>query len=190
MATILKKMSAKTVCGNVKKLVAEIAEETNIECYRMFGVITGYEQGETNFGIWTAFRGNFESINHEGESFKAVKAFIPEPIDGMIKEQIDLLEKANAEETELAKKEERQAILIEVSLEFAIIVEAKRRDDLAIGYEYITKPLVEMQKNDSLSHLRTAALEAPKTEVQLLEVDDKSTDDDNQKTSEKKKAKK
>lgn len=150
--TILKKMSAKGICGNVKEVVKSISEDGGrAQLYNVYGVATGLIPGEhPTHGTYLGFSGNFGAINQAtGEEFVSTKCFLPDPMPGLI-------------EAAMAKSE---------SVEFALQVDVIRRDNLAVGYEYLVKPLIEAQEADPLAHLKkiavskVAQLEAPKAEV-------------------------
>lgn len=158
-ASLIKKISPKQLAGDVKKVVREQSKEGGLlatdgsqtSLYRVFGIADGMVTGETDFGPWIAFTGQFEAVNSAGEIFKASKCFLPEPCDQMIKHALEDNE----------------------SVQFALEVFVKRRDDLQVGYEYIPKPIVEVTDNDPLQHLRAAALPAPtsKADAELAESD-------------------
>lgn len=147
---LLKKMSAATVIGEkIKGVVASRIEKDGetIELYTIFGIANGIKTGEhaTN-GPWVAFTGNFEATNHlNGEVSRSGVAFLQAPMDS-------LLQGALAENSEVS---------------FSMTVSVKRRDDLAVGYEYLVRPHVEASQADPLAALRQqtqAQLDAPKPE--------------------------
>lgn len=148
-ASLLKKMSAKAIVGNVKEVAKSIEHDGDkTPLYNVYGICTGIETGEhqTN-GPWIGFKGSFGAINLvTGEEFSATKCFLPDPMPG-------LLENAMRDND---------------SVEFALEVALKRRDDLAVGYEYMVTPLIDAQEADPLAHLKAKAL--PKASVQQLDA--------------------
>lgn len=154
--TMVKKLGAKQIIGNVKKAVADFCanDGDKVTLYTIFGVANGIKSGVSNFGDWVAFQGTFEATNYvDGQSYASNQAFITEPIQSML---IRALEGSD-------------------SVQFAITVDAKRRDDVAQGYEYVTTPHMQTEENDPLAHLRAhvpqiaapvkvAQLEAPQAE--------------------------
>lgn len=152
--TMVKKLGAKQIIGNVKKAVADFCtnDGDKVTLYTIFGTANGIKTGTTNHGDWVAFQGQFEATNYvDGKGYASNQAFITEPIQSML---VRALEESDA-------------------VDFAITVDAKRRDDLAVGYEYITTPHVKTQQSDPLAHLRglvpqlsapvkVAQIEAPK----------------------------
>lgn len=146
MANLLKKISPKNLVGEVKPIVSEHIKKDGeaMELYRIWGVVDGVQTGNSSFGDWVAFVGQFGALNSvTGEEFKGIKAFLPEPMQTMLQVAMNDNDK----------------------VEFALLVHVKRRDDLAIGYEYIAEPIIDAQEADPLEHLKTKALpqlEAPK----------------------------
>lgn len=133
--TMLKKLGANQILGNVKKVVSEnCAQDKDVyQAYSIFGRANGIKTGSTQYGEWTGFTGQMEAINHvSGETFAAIMCFIPEPLCSLIK-------------TALQANEE---------VEFAFTVSVKRRDDLKEGYEYLVTPHKQAQEADPLAGLR------------------------------------
>lgn len=147
---LLKKMSAATIIGEkIKSIVsANIKEDGGkIDLYTIFGIANGIKTGEhaTN-GPWVAFTGNFEATNLlTGEVSKSGVAFLQAPMDALLQGAL-----ANNEE-----------------VSFSMTVGVKRREDLAVGYEYLVRPHVEASQADPLAALRQqtqAALAAPEAD--------------------------
>ena len=148
MATLLKKISSKNIVTDLKAVVRSIEKDGGVrEIYRILGIVSGFKDGESNFGAYTEFQGTFYATNCvSGEAFESGKCFLPDPLPGMLKGAL-----SNAD-----------------SVEFALAVSIKRRDELNIGYEYLVAPLVETRTADPLAHLKQAALgmlPAPTTEA-------------------------
>lgn len=137
MTTFLKKLGAKQIMGNVKKAVQDYCpnDGDKVTLYTVFGVANGIKTGTTNYGPWTAFQGQFEAQNHvDQNAYASNQAFIPEPLQSML---VAALEKSD-------------------TVQFAITVDVKRRDDLNVGYEFLPTPHIQTQENDPLAHLRSA----------------------------------
>lgn len=133
--TMLKKLGAKQVLGNIKAITNTMCEKDGDTCkaYTIFGQSNGVKTGVGTYGTWYAFQGQMEAINHvSGERFAAIQCFIPEPIQSML---LDAL------------KDHEQ-------IEFAFTVSVKRRDDLKEGYEYLVTPHKETRESDPLANLR------------------------------------
>lgn len=137
MTTFLKKLGAKQIMGNVKKAVQDYCpnDGDKVTLYTIFGVANGIKTGTTNYGPWTAFQGQFEAQNHvDQNAYASNQAFIPEPLQSML---MGALEKSE-------------------TVQFAITVDVKRRDDLNVGYEFLPTPHIQTQENDPLAHLRSS----------------------------------
>lgn len=135
--TMLKKLGAKQIVGDVKKAVKIYCanDGDKISLYTIFGVANGVKTGTSNYGAWTSFQGRFEATNHvDSQSYAGNQAFIVEPLQSML-----LAALAGSDE-----------------VQFAITVDVKRRDDLGQGYEYLVTPHLQTQENDPLAHLRAA----------------------------------
>lgn len=142
--TFLKKIVSKNLVeGKIKDIAATVDDGKILELYKVVGQATGYKVGTSNYGEWTGFTGNFEAYNINGEIFKSNMAFVQEPLQTMIRAQLD-------NDVEM--------------VEFGLSVSVKRRDDLEVGYEYVISPIIEVKESDALSHLRAMALPAPEEE--------------------------
>ena len=142
--TMLKKLGAKQIVGNVKKAISDFCanDGDKVSLYTIIGIANGVKTGTSNYGDWIAFQGKFEASNHvDGLSYASNQAFIVEPLQSML---VDALQ--NSDE-----------------IRFAITVDAKRRDDLNQGYEYLVTPHIQAKENDPLEDLRASipAIAAP-----------------------------
>lgn len=151
-ATLLKKISAKTVMGNVKEIAKGMKDGERKDLFKILGVCTGFKQDESTYGQYTEFHGNFFAINMlSGEEFEGSKAFLIDPWTGMLLGALEGNE----------------------SVEFAITVSIIARDDLPTGYEYVGSPMVETKRADPLAALKQAAglaaLPAPTDEETVAE---------------------
>ncbi len=138
---LLKKLVSKAI---MEKPITKPKEETDL--YTVFGVATGVRSGNTQYGDWDALMGNFEAVRtHDGEQFASSCVILPEPMNGMIVQQLNS-GKADA-------------------VEFAVMVGLKPSDGSrpgGCGYEFTVMPLVEPTETDTLSGLRAKALGATK----------------------------
>lgn len=151
MAIIKKKLGAKEILGgNVKNIVQGYCPNDldSVRAYTLLGVVSGFETGVSTYGDWYAFKGDIKAINWiTGEEMRGAKAFIPDPLQTMLLES-------------LAGHE---------SVEFALTVHVKRRDDLNEGYEYIVEAHKEAEESDTIKSLEKlipgdfSRLEAPKS---------------------------
>jgi len=133
---LIKKISVKTVAGNVKKMIAAQAEgkAKSIPVMRVYGVATRMLTGEGDNGSWVAFIGQFKAVNLlDGVEYTSGKLFLPDVAS-------DLLEGAlGAAETN--------------SVEFGFDVIVVPDESSGTGYVYQAEPLIEPEKDDTFSRL-------------------------------------
>jgi len=145
MSSLVRKISAKSVCGKVEK------PKKATPLFTVIGIASKTKSGQSDFGPWTSLLGQFEATNIDtGELFIAPACFLPEPLNSMIA--------ASLEETDDEGKQ------VNRSVQFAVEVGYKP-NETAIGYEYTTKEIVESDQADPLAALRAEAkkgLPAPK----------------------------
>ena len=133
---LVKKISAKTIVGDVKRLCKDIDNAVVINLANFYGRASGFKTGSSDFGNWTAFTGSFEAVNLQtGEEFQARQMFLVEPLQGMLLDQL-----ANSE-----------------SVDFACTLAVVVNDKLPTGYEYRVTPITEIKRSDELESLRNMA---------------------------------
>lgn len=115
MSTLIKKITPKVLCGNVKK-----ADEG--ELFKVFGIATGTKIGETNFGEWECLTGRFKAITPDGVKFESARLFLPEI-------GLDIVKAALVGDGNNA-------------VEFALSIGKKNDDEVMIGYVYTVTPLI------------------------------------------------
>lgn len=135
--TMLKKLGAKQIVGNVKSAVVNYCQNDGdkVSLYTIIGIANGVKTGTSNYGPWVAFQGKFEASNHvDGLNYASNQAFIVEPLQSMLMAALETTDE----------------------IRFAITVDVKRRDDLNQGYEYLVTPHIHAKENDPLEDLRAA----------------------------------
>ena len=153
MSQLIRKISAKTVCGKVSK-----PEKAN-RLFTVMGIATRVKTGEGPYGPFAGLVGQFEATNIEtGEVFQAPQCYLPEPLNTMLTEAL--------QETVTEKDDDgnEKQVRVNESVQFAVEVGVKP-SDAPIGYEYTTKEIVKAETADPLAALRDAtakALPAPK----------------------------
>lgn len=148
MATLLKKLSVKSICGAiVAPPVGELRELAVI-----IGFARDSEKKETSFGESIGFAGDFKGINVEtGEEFRAGKLYLPDVAENLL---------ANA----LASTDG----MVEFGFKISVIgVEGRNKGETG-KYEYRCEPLMEAAENDPLnlleSRVKQGTLPAPATD--------------------------
>lgn len=132
---LLSKISLKSVYGavDIKKLHEG---KTTLNLMRVLGIASGVKTGQSSFGDWLAFTGNFKAIDlTTGNEFRSGKIFLPAIASGLIEGAI------------------QQAEADSVQFAFDIGVKPVQDRQGKDSYEYTVTPLVEAQDNDPLNEL-------------------------------------
>ena len=140
MTQLIRKLSAKSIIGNVRQLGAATFYEggiigkekkdapTEVKLYSLIGIVKGFKTGSGDNGDWVSFEGDFKAVRIiDGEIFRGPRAFISEPAQSML-------------EIALEKND---------TVEMAFIVSIIPSTN-AYGYEYRTSPLIEPKENDGI----------------------------------------
>lgn len=146
---VTRKITNKTVLG---KLLDDKPEEETV-LYTLMGIIRGYQTGNTEYGQFIKFRGDFEAFNHvEQRSFRAPTCIIPVPMDDVLANQYDQTVAAmvDAETGELPKNKKPEC-------RFAVDIGYKP-SDTPTGYEWTVSSRVKMQENDAMLALKRQVL--------------------------------
>lgn len=133
MPKMLKKLTPKSIIGDVKKLSKQYESGTIVPLYDLVGVVDTFETGESNYGPWTAFKGDFAFTSHlnPDDSGEAKKAFVHEPVLSYLLD----------------------AVTNNEAVEFAITVSLRVDDELPTGYEYVCESMIDVKPNTRLAHL-------------------------------------
>ena len=85
------KLSAKAVCGNIKKTVVEALKAGKLEngdtvkLFRIMGIARSVITGTGDNGDWVAFKGDFQAIRStDGQVFRSGKCFLPASASDLI----------------------------------------------------------------------------------------------------------
>lgn len=161
------KLSAKSVIGNIKKHIPRDSEKEILigeekVLFRVYGNIEGFKVGETNFGEFTEFQGNFEAVAIDtGEVFRSAKCFLPSIAEALLLPVVKNPDNVGG-----------------VRFAFDIGIKGSAKE---VGYEYTVRPIVEMTEADPLAALRSSLppmLEAPKTDKGEKDADKTESDTD------------
>lgn len=147
---LVKKITPKGVCGDIKKRVlalakdGEIANEQKIYLFRVVGKANRFDVKMTDLGESVALKGMFKATNADGEEFRAGVCYLPDTASEAVAGAL------NGENE---------------SVEFAFDISVITDDSAITGYVYEVKPLIEPTEDDALNRLSDSlppALEAPK----------------------------
>lgn len=152
----LRKAAPKTVMGG--KIPAP---EDRTLLYSVFGTANDTKVGESNFGAWVGFRGEFEILRaHDQQQFITMVVFIPEPLQGMLLHALG------------AREDKSKGI------DFAMHIYIKPANN-AYGYEYEPVSVIQHKTSDKLAELRAIvhqnlkALPAPPKKKPEVKTDTK-----------------
>lgn len=119
---LVKKISTKTVIGKIAK--ADIPAKGMKPLYRVVGIAQGTKVGESNYGGFVGFRGNFKATRiSDNEVIHSAVAFLPQMATDL------LLPAVESDQSGMG-----------VQFGFDIGIKAA---ETATGYEYTVTPLVE-----------------------------------------------
>lgn len=121
---LVRKLSTKTIIGSRIRL-NEGEDERYL--FRLAGRVTGIQTGNSDFGPWTAFKGNFQAQRADGELFAGPKCFVPEPVQSMLEDKV---------QSQLADG-------LVPSIQFGIDVYAVADDTAAVGYQFKVVPVLK-----------------------------------------------
>lgn len=134
-ASLIKKVSIKSVFGDIKKSVERIpGDETNpvkTPIMRMVGTVIGFKTGTSDYGDWIGFKGDFVAVNlQDGKAFRGGQAFLPEVASNLVQAAI-----MDTDDD------------ISITVAFDIFVQ---RADNPTGFEYTAKPLMPVAESDPM----------------------------------------
>lgn len=166
-AEILRKISSRHVCGNIKKIAVTKMKNKAIPLFQVFGQASRTKRGEGDNGPWIALLGRFEAVcitddsdenakeTRVGTLYAAPQCFLPDPMDMMIAEELEATEPVTDDDGNpvLDSEGNQKRKRVVDSLEFALEIGIKP-SDTPIGYEYTTKPLIKTGSADPLADLR------------------------------------
>jgi hypothetical protein len=137
MSESLKKITPKTLGYDKKAIVSlleKVADGESVPLYKVAGSVTGMTAGTSTYGDWLKFKGEFSVILADGRAFDSNSALFPAFLTDRL---APVVKGANGD-----------------AVEFAFSIFAKRRDDLAIGYEYTARSLVDVAPTDTAKRLQ------------------------------------
>lgn len=171
--SLLKKLSYKTVCGKINR--RELPEDkSTLHVMRVIGVANKLVTGNSDFGAFVGFLGNFEATNVKtGEVFRSGQMFLPPIASNLLEAAIAHAEGKN--------------------VEFGFDIGVKEDDASAVGYIFTATPLIDAGESDPVAMLKSRitapALPAPKTQPVIADETKKETDSGETNTESSKKEK-
>lgn len=114
--------------------------------YTVFGTATATKTGETAFGVWTGFLGQFEAVRAEdGVRFRSSVLMLQDPAQGLL----------------LAALQDAKSRDKDASISFAFNVglrtsERWAKSEEGNSYEYTVDSVINVERTDPLAHLRNS----------------------------------
>lgn len=148
-ATLLKKITMSEVAG-LKRASGGFKPKTHFGAdengnfppflvARIVGIAYSYKIGNTNFGEYLEFHGNFSATNNDGEMFRSPKTIMPEPAAGLLQAAVDGAEQGKG---------------VELAFDFMAVPDAGER-----GYKFQVVPLMQRDPADPLDALTAQVAE-------------------------------
>jgi len=137
---LIKKITSKTV-GYDKPYLQTLFGTTlakdgdTIAAYKVVGIVSDIRPGQSDFGPYAKFIGEFVCTTENGEQFQSGTALLPTTI-------ADLLQGA------VMQAREKQQ-----SVEFGCAIGVKRDSTSATGYVFTAQPLMEFKSSDRMGNL-------------------------------------
>lgn len=150
--TPIRKITPKDV---MEKKMKEVAIPSDL--FTLIGRAWNLRDGESSYGSWTALVGEFEATRiSDGQRFISTQCFIPGAAGELLTTQV---RKFVTEEipvtSEQFKKTGKTYKVTGETVELALIISVKAAQrDGGAAHEYVTRPVVPVQKADPLAALR------------------------------------
>lgn len=147
---LMRKITAKNLCGDLKKMAGEFEDGSEIELFIVGGQISRLRPISTQFGDSMGFRGKFRAQviagDKKGKTLEGIEFFAPGDL-----------------EDELISAFQNRAD--GAAVEFAAKISLQVNSELPRGYVFIAEPLIDAAPSDALENLfkraDIKALQAP-----------------------------
>lgn len=151
---MIRKLSTAKIVGKVR---LEANEEKRL-LYQLVGISRSFKNGESNFGPYTAFKGDFIALPAKKgeiakEGFRAPVCFVPEPFSGMMESTIAGLEAENIAAKAMAMESKTVFMPTPVELSFKVNVWIVADERSNTGYTYEIENLIEYTGSERLQLL-------------------------------------
>lgn len=143
---LVSKLSMKSIFGNPRTALPANDKETSGPLVRIVGTVGSVKSGESNFGEWLAFIGQFQAVNLKtNEVFRSGKMFLPTVAQDMLLGAVQSVDSSG--------------------VEFAFDIGIMRDDEAQVGYQYVVVPLLEVSEADPCARLLAQVGGAPQLEA-------------------------
>jgi hypothetical protein len=160
-ATLERKLDTKTIVKDFKEIVLSMDDGENRDLYDLVGTCDGVITGNSNYGLWVAFTGEFSAVSFDADGATvsehfSKKAFLPEPYETAVFEAMKQRAAGEVQE-ELIQGDGGLPSTSYIGLgvvQIALTIGIHRDSELPKGYKFITKSHMELKLSDGLSQLR------------------------------------
>jgi hypothetical protein len=152
-AKLIRKLSTKTVVGILKNVVFEslkaetVKDGDRLDVMTLVGIIKTFKQGESDYGLYTEFKGQFEAQSligdTAGQTFRAAKCFLPEVATDLLLEKINEVAEAN------------DGAIGDIQVAVKVVAVVDETANTLYGYE--VEPLIDVEEADPLAILKQQA---------------------------------
>lgn len=177
--SIVRKLSTAKILGNIKPLFADKTDGVRIMLYQVAGIARTIKHGESNFGPYTEFSGDFAALlPMEGrpgvvdvaKGYRSPKAFFPEPFSGMLEGALSAAIESQVKAKEKATADKVAFIPNPPAIQFKVNIWGKADAKSSTGYTYEVENVVKVAESDALAALISEGQPVlpPATEVKQL----------------------
>lgn len=163
-AVLVGKLSPKEVMGiNFRDEIMSGRMKLPCQLYTLIGRAENLRDGESDFGPWTAARGEFEAVRiHDNKTFMGRECHVPGPAGEMLVEEVRKLIVAEIPATaEQVKKRGKTYTTSGGSVDLALVVGIKATTRAGgQPYEFTVASLIPVRRSDALAAMRQKALAA------------------------------
>lgn len=131
-----------------KNAEGKLLDDSPRMLYRIWGVATSVRHGDSTYGQWTAFQGNFKALRFSDmQLFQAPEAFLQGAAETLL---LDALKKAQSGDPTAS---------VRFAFDVGVRPSAKWiAEDKGNSYEYTMKTVLESQEHDPLEELTAEAM--------------------------------
>lgn len=153
---IARRLTPKEIMG---KKIRDVRIPSDL--YTLIGRANNLRDGESDFGPWTALRGEFEAcrLDESGAPVEVIigtECFVPGAAGDLLIAAVKPFILKPIEVTPEQKKKGGQTYEVNgdhVEVALIVSVKASTRDG-GVGYEFVTRPIISVRKADPLASLR------------------------------------
>ncbi len=133
-----------------KNADGEVTDDAPRALYRIWGVAQAVKHGDSAYGQWTSFEGNFKAVRFaDGQIFQSATAFLQGPSEDLLLDALIKAQKADP------------AASVRFAFDIGVRPSAKwLSEDKGNSYEYTIRTVLESQEHDPLAELTAEAMKS------------------------------